>query len=204
MRKKETINEAFNYSYEDSFIMEDVHFRHLYLNSEVDENIVNNIIYHIIRYNVLDKELPVDQRQPIKLYINSPGGNMTDGFALVDAISVSKTPVHTINIGLAASAACYIYMAGKRRFAMPRSEFLLHEAFVGELGHLSKIEDSVSFMTNEIGDMIREFVLSHSAISKDCYDSRRRTEWYMLPGKAQEYGIVDIIIGKDCSIDAIL
>jgi len=202
--KKNGFAEAFNYSYEDAFVMEDVAVRHLYLNDEVNENVVNNVIYHILRYNRVDQGKPVDKRTPIILYINSPGGNLSDGFALVDAITTSITPVYTVNLGLAASAACYIFMAGDKRFAMPRSEFLIHEAIVGDLDHLSKMKDRMMFLNNDISEMIKEFVLNHSNILASTYKEHERVEWYMLPKEAQEFGYVDYIIGEDCDINSIL
>lgn len=202
--KKQRFAEAFNYSYEDLFTMEDIQMRHLYLNGEVDENIVNTIIYHIIRFNVLDKEIEPENRQPIIIYINSPGGNLSDGMAALSAIQESITPVYTVNIGLAASAACYIFMAGHKRYSMPHSEFLIHEAFLGDVDHLSKVNDRIAFLNGEVSEMLKDFVLKHSKITEAEYDKQLRVEWYMLPPKAQELGYVDYIIGKDCTFDAIL
>lgn len=202
--KKQRFAESFNYCYDDLFTMEDIQMRHLYLNGDVDESIVNNIIYHIIRYNYLDKDIESNKRQPIIIYINSSGGSLNDGLAAVDAIKESITPVYTVNIGLAASAACYIFMAGHKRFSMPHSEFLIHEAFLGDADHLSKVNDRIVFLNSEVSDMLRKFVLANSKITERLYSENERVEWYMLPDKAQELGYVDCIIGKDCDFNAIL
>ena len=63
----------YNYCYEDKFAEEDLDNRRLYLNSDVDENAIDNIVYHIMRYNRIDKGIPKEERTPIILYINSPG-----------------------------------------------------------------------------------------------------------------------------------
>jgi len=170
--KKQRFAEAFNYSYEDLFVMEDVQMRHLYLNGEVDDTIVDNVIYHIIRFNVLDKGIEQSKRQPIIIYINSPGGNLNDGLACIDAISTSITPVYTVNIGEAASAACYIFMAGHKRYSMPHSEFLIHEAFLGDIDHISKVTDRIDFLNGEISDFLKDFVMEHSHISCSDYEKK--------------------------------
>ena len=85
--KKQRFAEAFNYSYDDLFVMEDIQMRHLYLNGEIDNTIINTIVYHIIRFNVLDKGIKPSERQPIIIYINSPGGSLSDGLAGIDAIT---------------------------------------------------------------------------------------------------------------------
>ena len=67
---------TYNLSYTEKFDIEDYDNRRLFLNSEIDETIITSIAYHILRYNRLDKGLPIDQRKPIILYINSPGGSV--------------------------------------------------------------------------------------------------------------------------------
>ena len=89
----ELIQETFNFGYADKFDIEDIEAnRHLYLNSKIDEMAIGQIAYHILRYNRLDKDVPVEERKPIVLYINSPGGDMVSGYGVVDAILMSQTP----------------------------------------------------------------------------------------------------------------
>lgn len=110
--KASDIEEVFNYCYTDKFEMEDVDNRRLFINSEIDENIIDGAVYHILRYNRLDKDIPVNERKPIIIYINSPGGNVTDGYSLIDVMLTSKTPVYTVNLGIAYSMGFLIYIAG--------------------------------------------------------------------------------------------
>ena len=204
MKKYKSIPAAFSYSYEDAFVMEDLAVRHLYLNQEIDESVVNNIIYHIIRFNRLDKDIKPEDRDPIWLYINSPGGTLTDGFGLVDVVRESITPVYTVNLALAASAAFHVFIAGKKRYAMPSSEFLMHEMRTGDFDGISKVMDKLSFEAGDISQMIQDHVLSCTKIDPELYDAKFRNEWYMLANQAKDYGIVDSIIGKDCRFDDVL
>lgn len=70
----EDIKKVYNLCYEDKFDIEDNEGRRIYLNCEVDEGVVDGAVYHILRYNRLDKDIPVEDRKPIIIYINSPGG----------------------------------------------------------------------------------------------------------------------------------
>lgn len=94
---KNNSKSVLNLGLEDTFSMEDLEGRRLYINWEIDDSVVESVVYHILRYNRQDRGIPVEERTPIKLYINSPGGSVTDGFGLIDAIITSKTPVYTIN-----------------------------------------------------------------------------------------------------------
>lgn len=132
MKDNETkIFETYNYEYSDKFDIEDNEQRRIYINSEIDENIVDTAVYHILRYNRLDKDTPIISREPIKIYINSPGGSVADGYALIDAIKLSKTPVYTINLANCLSMALLIFISGHKRFCMPHAEFLLHDGSSG-------------------------------------------------------------------------
>lgn len=105
-----------NCDIEEYIHLKDLERRKLYLSSEINSleceegcnehlSSTGHIIRQIIEYNEEDKELRPDERIPIRLFINSPGGNVSEGFPLVPAIELSKTPVYTINIGKWASMA---------------------------------------------------------------------------------------------------
>lgn len=68
------INEVYNLTYDDKFSKLDLEARHLYLNTDIDECCISDIVYSIIYYNMIDKGVPKEERKPIIIYINSPGG----------------------------------------------------------------------------------------------------------------------------------
>lgn len=202
----------YNYVYTDIFEIEDIDERRLYLNCAIEKdeleesNTVENIIYHIMRYNRFDNEakLKKKDRIPIKLYINSPGGMVTLGFSLIDAILLSETPVYTINMGIAYSMGYLCFLAGEKRFSLPHSTFLLHDGqnFCWDSG--GKLKDKLYFDTNETEARIKDYVLNRTKISEELYDKKYRVEWYSYPEEAKENGVCDYIIGKDCKMDDIL
>lgn len=195
---------SYSYCYEDRFNFEDLEGRRLYLNCEIDENVMDSAVYHILRYNRLDKGTPVEERKPIILYINSPGGNVIDGYGLIDVIRESKTPVYTVNLAFAASMGFLIFIAGHKRYSLPRAEFLLHDGSTGDIGSMLKVKDRIEFEAIQVAEMTKKYVLDQTKIDEATYNEKLRVEWYFLPEEAKEIGAVDYIVGKDCSIDEIV
>lgn len=198
------IRHSYNYSYADKFDIEDNDERRIYLNCEIDENTVDSAVYHILRYNRLDKDVPIEERTPIKVYINSPGGSVSDGYALIDAISLSKTPVHTINLALAASMGFLIFIAGHKRYCMPHAEFLMHDGLTMGFDSTAKMRDRMEFETVELEKETRKYIMGRTHIDENLYNDKYRCEWYFLPNKAKEIGATDYIIGEDCDLDEII
>ena len=159
------------------------------------------IVENIMRFNREDTGLVIEKRKPIILYINSPGGNVIEGFSLVDTIINSKTPVYTVNIGQWSSMAFLIGISGKKRFSYPNSIFLLHDgsSYVG--GSSSKVYDQAKFEERFEKEKVMPHVLNHSRLTAEEYDAKTRVEWYMFPCDAKEYGFIDEIV---TDIDSIL
>ena len=84
---------------EEIFYLNDLKQRKLFLNVDVEQLSVADIVKHIMQYNKEDKGIDPKDRQPILLYVTSNGGEVDSGFELIDIIQNSKTPVYTINLG---------------------------------------------------------------------------------------------------------
>lgn len=203
-RNNENVEEVINYCLQDEFDLADAEDRRLYLNGEIDEKVIDTLAYMILEYNREDEGKPVEERKPIRMYINSPGGYVYDGFGLCSVISSSMTPVYTINQALCASMGFMVYIAGQKRFSMPYSVFLLHEGETLDFGNTSKVEDRIEFEKHQLGKMIKEYVITNTNISEETYDKNYRREWYFLPSEGKQIGVVDHIVGEDCSIEDIL
>ena len=188
----------------DELEFEEIRNRRLYINGVIDEEIITSIVFHILKYNREDKGVPVESRKPILLYINSPGGSVVDGYGLIDAILCSKTPVYTITQALCASMGFLIFLAGAKRYSMPRSQALLHDGFTGGMDSTAKMKDRMEFEAYQLEPMTKEYVLSRTKIDSKLYDEKYRIEWYMLPHEAKEHGIVTHIVGEDCDINEIV
>lgn len=193
-----------NLCMEDTFMLEDLEDRRLYLNNIIDENIIDSIVYYIMRFNRQDKGKPKEERLPIKLYINSLGGSVPDGYGLIDAILTSNTPVYTINQAMCASMGFLIFIAGDQRYSMPHAEFLMHDGSSFAMGSTAKMKDRMDFELGELEEMTKNYILSRTKIDETTYREKYRMEWYFLPEVAKKYGVVDHIIGEDCNIDEII
>lgn len=152
------------------------------------------IVQLIFEFNAEDKEIPVDQRRPIKLFINSPGGDIAEGFPLVAAIELSKTPVYTINMGEWCSMAFLIGITGHKRFALPYTKFLLHEGSLLAGGSTNKVQDRVEFDKRFTQEIVKKHVMKYSNMTGVDYDALARVEYYMLPEDAVEHHFIDKII----------
>jgi len=193
-----------NITYLEKYDINDLEERRLFINSEIDEGIIDTMVYHILRYNRIDKGLKPEERKPIYLYINSPGGAVSDGNGLIDANQASITPVYTINQALCASMGFLIFLAGHKRYSMQRSEFLMHDGSTAGWDSTAKMKDRMDFETNQLEQMTKEYIMSRTTIDNDLYDAKYRVEWYMLPKEAKAHGIVDYIVSIDCDIDSIV
>lgn len=149
----------------------------------------------IMQWNKEDKDIPVDQRKPIKIFINSPGGVLEDTLSFVGLLRISKTPIWTINTGWAYSAACLIALAGHRRFAMPNTSFLLHSGSGGTGGTYEQTTEQMK-QYKQLIDKMRNYIIERTNIDQKLFNKKKNTEWYITCDEALGYGMIDKIIGN--------
>lgn len=185
------------------FYLQDLKQRKLFLNVDVEQLSIAEIVKHIMQFNKEDKGIAPEERTPILLYVTSNGGEVDSGFELIDVILNSKTPVYTINLGYQYSMGFLIGLAGHKRYAMGNAKFLMHDGsnFIYNSG--AKAQDQMEFQ-KRIEERIKQYVLSRSNVTSEEYDSKLRIEWYLFADEAKDKGFVDFIIGKDCDIDEIV
>ena len=185
------------------FYLKDLKQRKLFLNTDVEQLSVGEIVKHIMQYNKEDIGIEPDKRTPIILYVSSNGGEVDSGFELIDVIMASKTPVFTVNPGYQYSMGFLIGLAGTKRFAMRNAKFLMHDGsnFVYNSG--AKAQDQMEFQ-RRVEDRIKQYILSRSKITSKEYDSKLRVEWYLFADEAKDKGFCDYIIGDDCDIDEVI
>lgn len=188
---------------EEIFYLNDLKQRKLFLNVDVEQLSVADIVKHIMQYNKEDKGIDPKDRQPILLYVTSNGGEVDSGFELIDIIQNSKTPVYTINLGYQYSMGFLIGLAGHKRFATQNAKFLMHDGsnFVYNSG--AKAQDQMEFQ-KKVEERVKQYILSRSKLTSEEYDSKLRVEWYLFASEAKDKGFVDYIIGEDCDIDEVI
>lgn len=166
--------------------------RVLWVEGEIDDGIFE-LSKLILRYNKEDKDIPVEQRKPIKIFINSPGGDLDSTLAFIGLMEVSKTPIWTIDACWAYSAAGLILMAGHKRFALPNTEALIHSGS-GQLG--GTFDQTTEQMKNYkiLVDKMKEFILSKTKIDNKLFKKMSAKDWYIYTDEMLELGIVDSIV----------
>lgn len=178
--------------------------RILIFNDSVGMDTLEQITLHILKFNMEDKDLPTEKRKPIRLFIQSPGGSVVNGFNLIDVIKSSNTPVYTICFANCSSMAFHIFISGHKRYAFKNSILLNHDGEVSLSNSGSKAKDTMRFFEN-LDERVKNHVISHTNISSEFYDSIYEKEYYMYADdEGRKLGCVDFIIGEDVSIDTIL
>ncbi len=165
--------------------------RIIFLGVAVDDNIANLVMAQMLH---LESE---DPQKDIQLYINSPGGVVTSALAVYDTMQFIKTPVSTICIGQAASAAAVLLLAGEKgkRFLLPNSRVMLHQPSGGVSGTTIDVEIHAKEMVR-IRALLDEIIAKHTGqeVKKVAKDTER--DFILSAKEAKEYGIVDEIIYK--------
>ena len=165
--------------------------RIIFLGAAIDDNIVKLIMVQMLHLEAEDPE------KDIQLYINSPGGVVTAAMAVYDTIQFIKSPVSTICIGQAASAAAVLLLAGekKKRFSLPNSRVMLHQPSGGVSGTTIDVEIHAKEMVR-IRQMLNEVISKHTGqdITKVEKDTER--DFILDAVEAQKYGIIDEVIYK--------
>lgn len=188
---------------EDIFTLKDLEERKLYLTGEVGVYNTTDLIHKILQYNAEDKDIAIEDRKPIKLYITSEGGDVQSGFGLIDVILASKTPVHTINLGYWYSMALLIGIAGHKRYGTANSSILLHDGSNFAYNSSNKVQDQMDFF-KKLEVRIKSLVLARTKVTQKMYDKKARVEWYMLADEAKELGFIDYLVGVDCELNEVI
>ena len=165
--------------------------------TDIDASIGDSVNSYIQFFNRIDQEKKIDvnKRTPIKIYIDSNGGSLTACFTIIDAITMSKTPVWTINIGKAYSAGFFIFITGHKRFAYPNSSFLFHEGSTGIYQDANKFKNYADFYKQQL-EQLRAITLEHTQIEPEEYDKHVKDDWWFDVNEALKYGVTDKISYK--------
>lgn len=166
--------------------------RKLFLEEDVGFPIME-MIKMIMRWNQEDKDIPVDQRKPITIYIMSDGGYMSYMWAMLDAMLTSKTPIITVNLGIAASAASLIFLAGSKRYMMPTATVIIHQGSAEVGGDAGKVMDYVKNYDKEVAKM-EKYILARTQIPKRVMSNKRKDDWYIDAAACMEYGVCHKVV----------
>lgn len=168
--------------------------REIYL-GDITEGVGQTVDGYIRFWNRYDdiQNIPIDERQPIKIYIDSNGGCLTDTLTMIDAIEMSKTPIWTIVTGSAYSGGFFTGITKcARRLAYPHASFMFHEGSTSTGGDAHKFRNYADFYEKEL-EQLKAHVLKNTKISEEKYESIKRDDFWLTAEEAIEYGVIDEI-----------
>jgi ATP-dependent Clp protease protease subunit len=136
-----------------------------------------------------------DASNDIRLYINSPGGTVTDGLAIYDTMQYIKCDVSTICIGLAASMGAFLLAAGAKgkRYALPNSDIMIHQPSGGAKGQATDINIHAQHIL-KTKERLNKILSEKTGKSIDIVAKDTERDNFMTASEAQEYGIIDKVI----------
>lgn len=162
--------------------------RIVFLGHEIDDQIADLVIAQLLH---LESE---DSEKDIQLYINSPGGSVTSGLAIYDAMQYIRCDVATSCIGQCASMAAVLLTAGAagKRFALPNSRILIHQPWGGTQGQVTDIEIQAKEMLR-LRASLDEIMAKHTGQTVDKIHHDTERDNIMTAQEAADYGLVDAV-----------
>lgn len=160
--------------------------RIVFLGGGVDDDMANLIIAQLL---FLESE---DPKKDISLYVNSPGGSVTAGLAILDTMNHVKPDVSTVCVGMAASAAAVILSAGAKgkRYALPNAEVMIHQPWGGAQGQATDIEITAKHIL-ATRDRLNKILAKNTGQELSKIEKDVERDYFMMAEEAKKYGIVD-------------
>jgi len=166
--------------------------RVFWMDDSIDEKTLE-LVKMIVRCNTEDKGKNVEERMPIKVMINSCGGDVQVMLTIIKTMKVSKTPVHTVCFSSAMSAAAEILAAGHKRYALPGTCVMVHSGSCSYGGTMEQAESCKKYVDALTKRATEEFV-GNTKIDAKTLKKKGASDWYMDENEALEKGVIDAII----------
>jgi ATP-dependent Clp protease protease subunit len=165
--------------------------RIVFVTGAIDEEMANIVVAQLL---FLEKENP---DEPIQMFINTPGGIITAGMAILDTMNYIKCDISTIAVGLAASMGSILLANGKKgqRFALPNSKILIHQPLGGAEGQASDIAIAAEEILKSRA-ILYQFLAEKTGRSVKEIEKDADRDKYFTAKEAKEYGLIDKVISK--------
>ncbi len=163
--------------------------RIIMIGEEINDNMANSVVAQLLFLAADNPE------KDISLYINSPGGSTTAGFAIFDTMQYIQPDVRTICTGMAASFGAMLLLAGTKgkRFSLPNSEIMIHQPLGGARGQATEIEISAKRIL-KLRSHINQIIADRTGQPVEKVERDTERDYFMSAEEAKEYGIIDEII----------
>ena len=163
----------------------------IFVGGPIDDYMANLVVAQLL---FLQSE---DPKKEVKLYINSPGGSVTAGLAIIDTMRHIKNPISTVCVGIAASMGAVILAAGDKgkRFALPNSEIMIHQPMGGVEGQAADIAITAKQIL-KIRDNLYKILADASGKTPTQIEKDSDRDYFMSSEEAKKYGLIDKVLGK--------
>ncbi len=174
----------------DVFAKKFLETRQILLSGEINKDLADKIVQQLF-------VMEADSEKPIRLYINSPGGDVDAGFAIFDVIRFINAPVTTIGMGLVASAAAIVLLATpkERRFGFKNSRYLIHQPLSGIRGVATEIEIHAREL-EKIRSSINRLISDETGRQVEKVSEDTDRDFWMTAEEALEYGLISKVLNS--------
>ena len=166
--------------------------RVFWVTDEINDSLLD-LVKMIIRCNKEDKGKAVEERTPIKVFIDSPGGDICALWTTVKAIEISKTPVYTINYCTCYSAAADLLASGHKRYALPGTSAMVHSGSCVFGGTMEQAE-SMKKHFDKLGKKIVDYFIAHTKVDPKVFKKKAPSDWYFDEDEMLANGLIDEVI----------
>ena len=162
--------------------------RIIFLSGEINDEIANTIVSELLYLDSIN-------HNDISLYINSPGGSITSGMAIMDTMNYIKSNVSTICIGMAASMAAFLLSCGQKgkRFILPNAEVMIHQPLGGVNGQATEIKIAAERIL-KLKDKLNQILSKNTNQDIEKIKNDTERDYFMDSNEALNYGIIDKIL----------
>lgn len=170
--------------------------RIIFLGEEINDHVANTIVAQLLHLESADPD------KDISLYINSPGGSVTAGLAIMDTMNFIKCDVSTVCMGMAASMAAVLLSAGAKgkRYSLPNSTVLIHQPSGGAQGQQTEIA-IVAEQILKIRKHLNEILAENTGQDFETIQKDTERDNYMSAQEALEYGLIDKVVTSHAAAD---
>ena len=171
---------------------QDLENRILWIDDEISDL---SLLYvkNILRWNREDKDIPVEERKPIKLLFHSVGGDLDVQAMMSNIITLSKTPIIGVAMGMVASAAAYIFLNCHKRYMLPSSYFLFHKGSIGVSGDANNVLSLIEDYQEQLNILVKKIVGKTEFTEEEVLDNIG-VDWYVRSTEALEKKVVDKVV----------
>ena len=165
--------------------------RIIVVGGEIEPNMANSIVAQLL---FLESENP---NADISMYINSPGGEVSSGWAIMDTMQYIKAPVSTIGMGLVASMGSVLLAAGERgkRFVLPNTQVMIHQPMAGAQRQITDMEIQLNQFQKNKKSLVKQMAEFTGRKEKEVFEAMERDNW-MTPGEAKDFGLIDGVLTR--------